>query len=335
MLVLLAPWTVATILAWVYTEAFEEPPEDSSKLGWIGAILQTVSLVVYLVYIPVMVLFVGIAGRRSLFSFCCLVMGIPVFAVAPLVAGGVILSTALVAEDTRVKEVGIAAAVCCVLSTVTCFLLLCWAIACGGKGRGKHHRYPIPLAYFPFLRDFEEVEREKQEDDSDRYTADYPPPYVDRKLSVGSSMSASSRAAERRPSSSALPSSRIGERRMSTSSVPPRECRTSAGSLPQRKRRASTNSVPILYTRERRVSTSSAQSMDLKLSDNSSRAGKQRRTSTTSSTPTQERERKRSTSSASSVESTPLPLSSSSRVRRQSLGTFQPIPEHCSTRRVE
>lgn len=180
------PWIVATILTWIYTEAFEETPEDTAqpKFGWVSAILQTASVMVYLVYIISAIFFIGIAGRRSIFSFCCLVMGIPVFAVAPIVVGGIILYTALTASDDSVKEVGIAASVCGFFSTITCCFVLCWAMLCGGKGRGRKHRYPIPLAYFPFLEDFKEVRKEREVDDSEKYTSDYPPPrytFADRK----------------------------------------------------------------------------------------------------------------------------------------------------------
>lgn len=345
LLFLVAPWTVATILAWVYTEAFEEPPDDLSrpKLGWVSAILQTVSLVVYLLYVPLMVLFIGIAGRRSLLSFCCLVVGVPVFTVAPMVAGGTILYTVLVAEGKGAKEVGVAAAVCCIFSTMTCCFLLCWAIACGGRGRGKHHRYPIPLAYLPFLKDFKEVEREKEVDDHDRYTNDYPKPLADCKPGLSSSTSVGSRAVEWRLStSSALSStysSHTGDRKMSTGSVPPQkrrmstssvplqERRMSASTVPRRKRRrASTSSLPM-HMREFKMSTSPAYSVERKLSDNS---GKQRRRST-SSMPVQERGRRVSTGSAGSLETTPLP---SNRLRRPSLSNFMSIPEHSSARRA-
>lgn len=182
-MVLVAPWFAATMLAWIYTEIFEAEPEDSSQpqIGWIVAILQSASALVYLVYIPFALLCIGIVGRRSIFSFCCLVAGILVFSVTPAVAGGIILFTALSADDDEGdalrKEVGIAAGVTCLLSTVCCCFVLCWAMLCGSKGPGKHHQYPTPLAYFPFLRDFKEVRSERELDDSDKYTSDYPPPH--------------------------------------------------------------------------------------------------------------------------------------------------------------
>lgn len=176
---------MATTLCWIYTEAFEEDPQPDDdvqiKTGWIVAILQSVSAVVYLVYIPLAVMFIGMVGRRSLFSFCCLVAGLPVFGVVPIVTGGVILSFSPSAGDEEnggaAETVGIVTGVFCMLSTVTCLFLLCWAMLCGSKGRGKENRFPIPLAYVPFLSDFKDVrEREDAVSESERYTADYPPP---------------------------------------------------------------------------------------------------------------------------------------------------------------
>ncbi len=178
--VLAVPWTVATILCWTYTEAFELDPknDDQPKTGWIIAILQSVSAVAYLVYIPCAVLFIGLVGRRSHFSFCCLVAGIPVFGAVPMVTGSVILFISLSAadEDGGARVVGLVTGVSCILSTVTCLFLLCWAMFCGSRGRGKEHRYPIPLAYMPFLRDFRDVGREREVSENERYTEDYPPP---------------------------------------------------------------------------------------------------------------------------------------------------------------
>lgn len=180
--VVTVPWTAATLLSWIYTEAFEPEPQTPTepKVGWVIAILQTTSVLLYFIYISFAILFIGMVGRRSMFSFCCLAAGIPIFAVVPLVAGGAILFTALSSKDGEssgtAKGIGIAAGVTCLLSTVTCFFVLCWALICGSRGRAKEHRYPIPLAYFPFLRDFKDVKRDREVADSERYTADYPPP---------------------------------------------------------------------------------------------------------------------------------------------------------------
>lgn len=183
------PWIMGTLLTWIYTEEFEGARDDTSQpeFGRVSAILQTLSAVVYLVYIISAIIFIGIAGTRGLFSFCCLVVGIPVFAVVPIVVGAFLLYTAFTASDGRGKEVGIGASIFCFSSTIMCCFVLCWAIICGRKGRGKNHRYPIPLAYFPFLKDFEEASSEEIEmDDSEKYTSDYPPPrytFADRKPS--------------------------------------------------------------------------------------------------------------------------------------------------------
>lgn len=188
-----APWFVAMILAWVYTEEFEPDPEDPTqpKVGWIVAILQTVSGLIYLTYVLFLVAVIGMLGRRSMCSFCCLVAGVPVFVVAPLVVGGAILTTSLSLSSSDgeelpsdgVRDMGIAAGVCCLLSTSVCIFLLCWAMICGSRGRAKNHRYPIPLAYFPFLRDFEEIKKKDREERniSEMYTADYPPSFAEYK----------------------------------------------------------------------------------------------------------------------------------------------------------
>lgn len=189
LLVLVLPWSCAMILAWVYTEAFEAEPQDPTqpKVGWIVAIVQTSSGLLYSTYILLLVLLIGMVGRKSMCSFCCLVAGIPVFVVAPLVVGGAILSTSLSSSggggeesgSVKARDVGVAAGVCCLLSTAVCIFLLCWAIICGSKGRARNHRYPIPLAYFPWIRDFEEIEKKDREerDIAEMYTADYPPPF--------------------------------------------------------------------------------------------------------------------------------------------------------------
>lgn len=185
---LVLPWTVATILCWVFTETLEEEPGSGDsvqiKPGWVVAILQSVSVFLYLAYITCAVMFIGMMGRRSVFSYCCLVAGVPVFAAVPLVSGGVLLFLSLMpadeeAENTAetVVKTGLATAVLCVFSTVTCMFMLCWALICGSKGRGKRHRYPIPLAYLPYLKDFQEIQlKEDAGKEADRYTADYPPP---------------------------------------------------------------------------------------------------------------------------------------------------------------
>ena len=182
LLVLLAvPWVAATLLAWVYAEVFHSPNDPPQlTLEQIFATLQSVSGILYLLYIPAALLCVGLVGRRSTFSYCCLVLGLPVFVAVPAVAGVGILVVTLTNQQasvmTEAGRVGIASGVCCLLSTVTCFFLLVWSMACGSKGRGRRHQYPTPLAYFPVLRDCHEIERREEVADSDRYTADYPPP---------------------------------------------------------------------------------------------------------------------------------------------------------------
>lgn len=177
------PWTAATILVWVYTEAFEADATEP-KIGWVMAILHTASAAVYVAYIPLAILFIGLVGRRNMFSFCCVVAGLPVFAVVPMITGGALLFVSLSSSSEQEGDasgkggtrIGIAAGVACLLSTAACLFIVCWAMICGSRGRGKKHQYPIPLAYFPFLRDFKATMNEQEVVDSERYTADYPPP---------------------------------------------------------------------------------------------------------------------------------------------------------------
>lgn len=183
-----APWIAATLLLWVYVEVFEQEPADDTnklKISWVMAILHTVSPLVYLTYILSAIVSIGLAGRRNLFSFCCLATGIPVFTLVPTITGVALLYVALssgdklqdgAAEEMMSKGFGIATGVACLLSTVMCLYVVCLAIMCGSKGRGKDHQYPTPLAYFPFLRDFKATRTEGKVEDGERYTADYPPP---------------------------------------------------------------------------------------------------------------------------------------------------------------
>lgn len=186
LIVVMVPWVAATLLLWIYTELFEADANEP-KVGWIMAILHTVSAPVYFAYIAIAILFIGLVGRRSMFSFCCVAAGLPVFAVVPLITGGAVLFTSLSPSDEQEEErgagggatgerIGIAAGVACLLSTATCLFVVCWAMICGSRGRGKEHQYPSPLAYFPFLRDFRVVKKEQEVADSERYTSDYPPP---------------------------------------------------------------------------------------------------------------------------------------------------------------
>ena len=186
-IVAVAPWLTATVLLWVYTEVFEPEPqgEEEIKIGYVMACIQSASIVLYITYIPFAIMCIGLIGRRSLFSFCCLAFGLPVFIVVPLVVGVAVFIVSLQSPSNETtgdedegtgKALGITAGIVCLFSTAACLVVLLWALVCGSRGRGKDHKYPIPLAYFPFLRDFKSTKSECKVEDSERYTEDYPPP---------------------------------------------------------------------------------------------------------------------------------------------------------------
>lgn len=91
----------------------------------------------------------GIAGRRHVVSFLCLVIGIPVFTAIPVASGCVLLVTALTTNDQDMMSVrmGIATGAFCFLSTMMCIFVVCLALLCGSKGQGKKHQYPFPLVH--------------------------------------------------------------------------------------------------------------------------------------------------------------------------------------------
>lgn len=196
LLVLVLPWCVATILTWVYSEVFAATPNPTNNQDENGSaestgtmvisIIQTCSMVGYILYIFFAMACIGFVGRRSLCSYCCLVVGIPTFTVIPVAAGSTLLVLALgsPSEKQAGVNIGVAAAVSCLLSTTLCIVITCWALICGSRGRGKNHRFPIPLAYLPFLRDFKKDAVNVEVSDIERHTADYPPPlssFNDRK----------------------------------------------------------------------------------------------------------------------------------------------------------
>lgn len=195
LLLLVLPWLVATMLGWIFAQVFEEVlaekgeeiPEDEPRIGWISAIMQTASVVVYISYVLSVISCVGLLTRHHMCSFCCLIVGIPVFTVVPLVTGGGILVTTLTAEDGSLPpvdsgaahnaiNVGVATGTFCLLSTLPCLFILFWAVCCGSRDCGKKHVYPMPLCYFPFLRDFKEIHERGIDSQSKYYTSDYPPP---------------------------------------------------------------------------------------------------------------------------------------------------------------
>ena len=185
-LFLVVPWCLATLFAWIYAELVADAEGDNAKIGRLMAIIQTFSIVIYIFFIPFSLFCIGYLGRRSMWSFLCLVVGMVVFSVVPILTGGFILVTSQT-SDNGDSGFGLVTGIFCLLSTMACLSIVCCAILFGSKGRAKKHRFPIPLAYLPFLKDFWEIEErnpKKEIDDHNRYTGDYPPPrytFPDRK----------------------------------------------------------------------------------------------------------------------------------------------------------
>lgn len=313
LLVLVLPWCVATLLVWIYSEAFatrfdstnNNSKERDNQLDSAGSrivsIVQTCSALVYILYIFFAIVWIGVLGRGKLCSYCCLVVGVPTFAVIPVAACGTLLVTAVSSTSKKKVDVdmGIAAAVSCLLSTVFCLVMTCWALMCGSRGRGKNHRYPIPLAYLPFLRDFKKdpvVERELN--DVDKYTTGYPPPlssFHDRESSDNSSAN-SPKSSDRRAStvsnkqevpgrkisvSPSACSSKMADRKVSVvssngkSNADQKVSVVSSNGKPNADRKISVNSqLSQSRSTDRRVSvvstTSSSKTTDHKSSTNSS-----------------------------------------------------------------
>ena len=177
------PWFMATLLAWVYTEVYEKDSSvsESPSLGYITALLQTSSCVVYMVFVCALLLCLGLIGRPDNHcAYCCLVSGIPVFCVVPIAAGSLVLISAFERDVLLNRNIGVTAAVLCFFSTLPCCCILVCSLACGTRAKGKRSRYPVPLAYIPVLGDWQqredkwETKRQQRKFTSD-YPSDYPP----------------------------------------------------------------------------------------------------------------------------------------------------------------
>ena len=196
-LLLISPWCAATILSWVYYDQCVRGGSCNSQLALSAAVIQTSSGLLYILFIPIAVMCIGMAGRRSSLSFCCLCSGILLFGVIPAVTGLTSLLALLTVNttmtngmtnninktiDTTAIILGGVTGGLCLISTTMCCCIVCMALACGSWGRGKNHRYPIPLAYLPFLSEFVDVEESIHSNRPvRRFTLDYLPKHSNRK----------------------------------------------------------------------------------------------------------------------------------------------------------
>ena len=184
---LVLPWLLATIFAWVYAGGYEtqsQSEEDMSpRLGYATAIMQSTSVIVYVVFTLGGLICMGIVGRPDdLWTYCCLVLGVPVFFTIPVVSGVLLLVSALnnVVGSTG-RNIGVTATILCFCSTLPCCCILICALACGTRGKGKRSRYPTPIAYVPVLGELEQKEdkweaMKRRREFTDDYPAGGPPP---------------------------------------------------------------------------------------------------------------------------------------------------------------
>jgi hypothetical protein len=182
---LVLPWLLATIFAWVYAGGYEtqsRSEEDMSpRLGYVTAILQSSSVIVYTVFTLGGLVCMGIVGRPdNLWTYCCLVVGVPVFFTIPVVSGVLLLVSALKNVGSTGRNIGVTATILCFCSTLPCCCILICALACGTRGKGKRSRYPTPIAYVPVLGELEQREdkweaMKRRREFTDDYPASSPP----------------------------------------------------------------------------------------------------------------------------------------------------------------
>lgn len=175
---MIVPWLTATVLSWTYTEGYEGERGEGDKVevGEVAAIIQSSSAALYLVYILAAMILMGVVGQAdSYWTYCCLVIGIPVFVAVPVVCAVILFVSAFQNPDSVGTQVGIAAAVFCLTSTSVCLCITTCALFCGTFGKGKTSRYPTPLAYLPILEKTERREDQEVEEEN-MYTDDYPTP---------------------------------------------------------------------------------------------------------------------------------------------------------------
>lgn len=176
---LVLPWLSATILAWVYAGGYEKQSggqEGDPAPGEVIAAIQTSSSIVYIIFILGALVLIGIVGRPDdNCTYFCLVVGIPVFVVVPIVAGSVLLVSAINNKSSVGNSIGIAAAVLCFCHTLPCCCILVCGLACGTRGRGRRSRYPMPIAYIPILGEWKQKEDTWEKMKGRReFTDDYP-----------------------------------------------------------------------------------------------------------------------------------------------------------------
>ena len=246
LLFMIVLWLAAAILPWVYTTGYEGDTNDrdDTEVGEVAAIIQSSSAGLYLLYIIIAVIWMGAVGQAdSYWTYCCLVIGIPLFAAVPLVCAIILFVGAFQNPDSVGMEVGIAAAVFCLISTSVCLCTAIFALFCGTSGRGKTSRYPSPLAYLPILEKTQKRQVSVEMEETSMYTDDYPTPLhmlPPRKSITSESMDVFLPESRRKSNSSYNP----GER--------PRRYSLPVGSEPRRKV-STTSTFSNASERERRL----------------------------------------------------------------------------------
>ena len=182
---LVIPWLLATIFAWVYAGGYEtqnRSEEDTSpRLGYVTAIMQSSSVIIYLVFTLGGLVCMGIVGRPDdLWTYCCLVLGVPVFFTIPVASAILLLVSALNNVGSTGRNIGITATILCFSSTLPCCCILICALVCGTRGKGKKSRYPTPIAYIPVLGELKQREdkweaMKRRREFTDDYPASSPP----------------------------------------------------------------------------------------------------------------------------------------------------------------
>ena len=152
LVVLAIPWLLATVFTWIYAEAFRSESTSNPGVDTGIATLQSVSVFLYIGYIISALLCMFCIGNPK--DTCvrfCLVVGIAVFALVPIVAGITLSVTAAAKTTSAGKGIGALCAILCVLSTTLCCVITFWALFCGSKGRRDESRFPAPIALVPRL----------------------------------------------------------------------------------------------------------------------------------------------------------------------------------------
>lgn len=152
LVVIAIPWLLATVFTWIYAEAFQSESTNHSGVDMGIATLQSVSAFLYIGYIiSALVCMYCIGDPKDTCVRFCLVVGIAVFALVPIIAGITLSVTAAAKTTSPGKGIGAFCAILCVLSTTLCCVITFWALFCGSRGTRGESRFPTPIALVPRL----------------------------------------------------------------------------------------------------------------------------------------------------------------------------------------